>query len=96
MITSADIVSSLELPPRELVIIREGTDEAQTYLVDRLLRNEQNWTKRTEEQWRHLQDSLKWLQSASLVLGKLSADALNTMVLTALLDATGIAHLVQN
>ena len=96
MITSADIVSSLELPPRELVIIREGTEEAQTQLVDRLLRNEQNWMKRTEEQWRHLQDSLKWLQSASLVLGKLSADTLNTMVLTALLDATGIAHLVRN
>jgi len=37
MITSADIASSLELPPRELVIIREGTDEAQTCLVDRLL-----------------------------------------------------------
>ena len=90
MITSADIVSSLELPPRELVIIREGTEETQTQLVDRMLRSEQNWTKRTEEQWKHLQDSLKWLQSGSLVLGKLSTETLNTMVLTALLDATGI------
>jgi hypothetical protein len=89
MITSADIVSSLELPPRELAIVHEGTEQRQIQLVDQLLRSEQNWTKRTEQQWAHLQDSLNWLQSQSLVLGKLSAETLNTMVLTALLDATG-------
>ena len=90
MITSADVVSSLELPLRELVIIRAGSEETQIQLVDRLLRSEQNWTKRTEEQWKHLQDSLKWLQTQSRVLGKLSAETINGMVLTAQLDAAGI------
>ena len=90
MITSADIVSSLDVPLRQLVQVREGTEETQTDFVDQLIRgSDQNWTKRTEQQWRHLKDSLNWLQSQSLVLGRLSVETLYTMVLTALLDATG-------
>ena len=94
MINSADIVAQTSVTPelslRELVTIREGFEQAQTQLVDRLLRSEQSWMKRNEEQWRKLRQSLKWLQSQSRVLGKLSEVSLDTMILTALLDASGI------
>ena len=94
MIMSADIVAQSSVTPelslRELVNIREGFEEAQIQLVDRLLHSEQFWTKRNEEQWRKLRQSLKWLQSHSRVLGKISEVSLDTMILTALLDASGI------
>ena len=94
MITSADIIAQSSVGPelslRELVTIREGFAEAQIQLVDRHLRNEQFWKKRNEEQWRKLRQSLKWLQSQSRVLGKISEVSLDTMILTALLDASGI------
>ncbi len=94
MINSADIVAQTSVTPelslRELVTIREGFEQSQIQLVDRLLRSEQIWMKRNEEQWRKLRQSLKWLQNQSRILGKLSEVSLDTMILTALLDASGI------
>jgi hypothetical protein len=94
MITSADIVAQPSVTPelslRELVMVREGFEQTQIQLADRLLRSEQSWTKRNEEQWRKLRQSLKWLQSQSRLLGKISEVSLDSMILTALLDASGI------
>jgi hypothetical protein len=94
MITSADVVApyTFELSLRELVTIREGAEEVQRELIDRLLQSG-NWKKRNEEQWRKLRQSLKWLQLDSLVLGKVSGYALDSSILSALLDSSGICHI---
>jgi Secretory pathway protein Sec39 len=94
MITSADIIAqySFELSLRELVTIREGAEEVQKQLIDRLLQSG-NWKTRNEEQWRKLRQSLKWLQLDSLVLGKVSGDALDSSILSALLDSSGMCHI---
>jgi Secretory pathway protein Sec39 len=93
MINSADIVAQASVTPelslRELIIVREGLEQSQVQLADRILRSEQLWSKRNEEQWKKLRQSLKYLQSQSRVLGKVSEVALDTMILTALLDASG-------
>jgi Secretory pathway protein Sec39 len=78
-----------ELALREIIAIREGSEESQRQLADRLLRSDQFWTKRSEEQWRRLRQSIKWLQNQSRVLGKISEVSLDTMILTAVLDASG-------
>lgn len=93
MVVSADIIAAAcvtpELSLRELIIVRGGSEENQKQLADRLLCSDQNWSKRTDEQWRKLRLSLKWLQGQSRILGKLSEELLDTMILTSLLDATG-------
>jgi hypothetical protein len=92
IIKSADIVAQYsvtpEISPRDLVTIR-GSEETQKQLLDRLLRSDQSWTKRNEDQWKKLRQSLKWLQSESRVLGKLSIETVDASILTALLDASG-------
>jgi hypothetical protein len=93
MINSADIVAQASIPPelsiRDLCLIRNGSQQMQLGLVDRLLRSEQNWTKRNEEQWRRLRHSLRSLHSQSRVLGKLSEETIDAMILASLLDASG-------
>jgi hypothetical protein len=96
IITSADIIAqySFELSLRELVTIREGVQEVQEVqkqLMDRLLQSG-NWKKRNEGQWKRLRESLKWLQLESLVLGKVSDDTLDSSILSALLDSSGMCH----
>lgn len=93
MIGSADIIAQYSITPelalREVITIREGSQESQRQLADRLLRSDLSWTKRNEEQWRRLRQSMKWLQNQSRVLGKLSEVTLDTMILTTMLDASG-------
>jgi protein transport protein SEC39 len=94
MIMSAEIIAqySFELSLRELVTIREGAEEVQRQLIDRLLQSGNRKT-RNEAQWRKLRQSLKWLQIDSLVLGKVSGDALDSSILSALLDSSSMCHI---
>ena len=95
IIQSADVVAQYHGSPdmslRDIIMIREGPEPAQSQLLDRLLRSEQTWNKRNDEQWRKLRQSLKWLHNQSRVLGKISDQSLDTRIFTAMLDATGIS-----
>jgi len=92
MITSADIAAHYHVTPelslRDIVVIRDGSEQGQRHLADQILLSEQNWSKRNEEQWRKLRQSLESLRQ-NLVLGKLSQQTLDTMIFAAMLDATG-------
>jgi hypothetical protein len=93
IITSADILAkySVEYTPAEIVIIRAKPEDVQAQLIDNLIHNEQSWTKRTDEQWRALRQSIRWLHDQSGVLQKLSLERVDTMILSAILDAAGFS-----
>jgi Secretory pathway protein Sec39 len=98
IISSADIVAqyspSEQLSLHDIVMVREGPQQKQTDLVDRVLRADPTWTKRTEDQWNTLRQSLKWLQQSSKVLGKVSLESIDVMVFSCMLDATGVPCLI--
>jgi hypothetical protein len=93
MITSAEIIAHASINPelclRDIVLIREGAEQAQLQLLNQLLRTDQAWAKRSEEQWRKFQQSMHLLQSGSCVLAKLTLQTIDKLIFTAILDATG-------
>jgi len=97
IIASADIIAQASIKPelclREIVLIHEGTEQTQFQLLDQLLRTDQAWTKRTEEQWRKIRQSTHTLQSQSQVLAKVPLETVDKMIFTAILDASGIPGL---
>ena len=97
IIMSADIIAQASIKPelclREIVLIHEGTEQTQFQLLDQLLRTDQAWTKRTEEQWRKIRQSTHTLQSQSQVLAKVPLETVDKMIFTAILDASGIPGL---
>ena len=100
MIMSADIIAQAsikrELCLREIVLIHEGTEQTQFQLLDQILRSDQTWTKRNEEQWRKIRQSTHWLQSQSQVLAKVPLVTIDKLIFTTILDATGIPRPVVN
>jgi Secretory pathway protein Sec39 len=95
MISSADIIAqssvASELSIRDIVNIREGSMQTQIHLIDRILSNEGLKKKRNDEQWKTLRQSLKWLQSQSHVLDKVSEQIIDIMILSSLLNALCIS-----
>jgi Secretory pathway protein Sec39 len=75
----------------EIVTIRAKPEDVQAQLIDNLIHNEQSWTKRTDEQWKVLQQSIHWLHSQSGVMQKLSMERMDTMILSAILDSAGFS-----
>jgi hypothetical protein len=92
MITSSDLIAkySMEYTLSELVTVYASSEETQTQLLDTLIHNEQSWKKRSDDQWKMLRQSCHWLRTQSGVLGKISPEHMDTMILNALLDATCI------
>jgi hypothetical protein len=92
IISAAEVTAQYHITPemslRDVVMIREGNEEGQRRLVERILRSEQAWTKRNDDHWRRLRQSVQSLRQ-NQILGKLSQETIDTMIFTAMLDATG-------
>lgn len=89
LITSAGILS---LPLAEAVKIKvEGSHDDQQALLVRYIRGGANWTKRSDEDWRKTRDGVRWLRSKSEIMGKLSSEETEKILLSGMLAATRFA-----
>lgn len=86
LITSAGILS---LPLATAVKVKlEGSHDDQKALLVRYVKGGPNWTKRSDEEWRKTRDGVRWLRSKSEILGKLSAEEAEKILLAGMLAAT--------
>lgn len=89
LITSAGILS---LPLATAVKVKlEGSHDDQKALLVRYIRGGPNWTKKSDEDWRKTRDDVRWLRSKSEILGKLSAEEAEKILLSGMLAATRFA-----
>jgi hypothetical protein len=89
MITSTSI---LLRPLSEVIRIRlEGTKEIQKSVLEQYVRAGVNWTKRDDEEWRRTRDGARWLRIKSEVLGKLSSEEMEKVVIAGMLVGTRFA-----
>lgn len=86
LITSAEILS-LPLAAAAKVKLEGSHDDQKTLLV-RYVRSGPNWTKRSDEEWRKIRDSVKWLRTKSGVLERLSTEEVEKILLAGMLAAT--------
>lgn len=86
LITSAGILS---LPLAVAVQVKvEGTHDDQKALLVQYIRGGPNWIKRTDEDWRKTRDGVRWLRNKSEIMGKLSSEETEKILLSGMLAAT--------
>lgn len=89
LITAAGILS---LPLAAVVKVKlEGSHDDQKALLVQYVKGGPNWTKRSDEEWRKTRDGVRWLRSKSEILGKLSAEEAEKILLAGMLAATRFA-----
>lgn len=86
LITSAGILS---LPLATAVKVKvEGSHDDQKALLVRYIRGGPIWTKRSDEDWRKTRDGVRWLRNKSKIMGKLSSEETEKILLSGMLAAT--------
>jgi hypothetical protein len=85
-VTSAAL---LVRPVAEAVRLKlEGVKEAQGSVLRQYVRSGAEWNRRDDEEWRRVRDGARWLRNKSGVLGKLSQEDVERVVLAGMLEGS--------